>query len=217
MEYKKLIKRIETKILIHTKEIIKKFIHTFIYRDINLRYQLKKIASAETAQYIKSNMRGIQSVNSRFKVHDIAIKNITILNGEILEFGVFSGGTINYLAKKMPKNKIYGFDSFEGLPDNWRDGFPKGKFETKKNIPLVKKNIHLFQGWFDESIPKYIKQINPKNNPISYLHIDCDLYSSTKIIFELLGKNIVKGTVIVFDEYFNFDGWRDGERDAAGL
>ena len=73
-------------------------------------------------------MEGIQSLSNKFKVHEVAIKNITLQNGHILEFGVFSGGTINYLAKKMPTKIIYGFDSFQGLPENWRDGFPVGKF-----------------------------------------------------------------------------------------
>lgn len=44
-----------------------------------------------------------------------------------------------------------------------------------------------------------------------FLHIDCDLYSSTKVVFDFLKNQIVKGTVIVFDEYFNYPGWQNGE------
>ena len=96
----KLSQRIKTKITIHLKEIFKKIIYQFIYKDINLKNQLQKIASLETAKYIKKNMQTVQSVNSKFAVHDIAIKNITLKDGDVLEFGVYSGGTINYLAKK---------------------------------------------------------------------------------------------------------------------
>ena len=47
--------------------------------------------------------------------------------------------------------------------------------------------------------------------PLSLVHIDCDLYSSTKTIFANLKDRIVPGTVIVFDEYWNYPGWRDHE------
>jgi hypothetical protein len=43
---------------------------------------------------------------------------------------------------------------------------------------------------------------------VSFLHIDCDLYSSTACIFRLLAPRIVPGTVIVFDEFLNYPGWR---------
>ncbi len=208
---KKLFQRITTKFTIHSKEILKKIVFNFFYKEIDLRYQLQKIASLDTARYIKENLQGINSVSNKFEVHNIAIKNITLNGGEILEFGVYSGGTINYLAKKLPSKKIYGFDSFEGLPENWRDGFPMGKFNIKKSLPMVKKNVKLLPGWFNESIPKYLIEHNNNNNLISYLHIDCDLYSSTKTIFELLGEKIVSGSIIVFDEYFNYDGWENGE------
>ena len=111
----------------------------------------------------------------------------------------------------MPELKICGFDSFEGLPENWRDGFPQGKFNKNKSLPLVKKNVELYEGWFNETIPKYINKNSLASKYISYLHIDCDLYLSTKVVFKLLSEKIVRGTVIVFDEYFNYNGWENGE------
>jgi hypothetical protein len=38
--------------------------------------------------------------------------------------------------------------------------------------------------------------------------MDCDLYDSAKIVFDLLGDRIAPGTIIVFDEYFNYPDWR---------
>lgn len=46
---------------------------------------------------------------------------------------------------------------------------------------------------------------------ISYLHIDSNLYSSAKTIFNFIGDRIVVGTIIVFDEYFNYPGWQNDE------
>jgi hypothetical protein len=46
---------------------------------------------------------------------------------------------------------------------------------------------------------------------IALLHIDCDLYSSTQSVFSYLHKKIVPGTLIVFDEYFNYPTWERHE------
>jgi hypothetical protein len=61
-------------------------------------------------------------------------------------------------------------------------------------------------GWFDETLPPFKKEI--KDQAIQLLHIDSDLYSSAVTILTTLKKNIVPGTVIVFDEYFNYPGWQ---------
>ena len=53
-----------------------------------------------------------------------------------LEFGVASGRTINYISK-FTTDTVYGFDSFEGLPEKWRDGFDKGAFSSNGNMPNV--------------------------------------------------------------------------------
>jgi hypothetical protein len=43
------------------------------------------------------------------------------------------------------------------------------------------------------------------------MHLDADVYSSTKSVFDILGDRIVEGTVIQFDEFFNYPGWKNGE------
>ena len=45
----------------------------------------------------------------------------------------------------------------------------------------------------------------------AFIHIDSDLYSSAKTVLTLLQKQIVSGTVIVFDEYFNYPNWQQHE------
>ena len=177
--------------------------------DHDLKKELQKISTHKTACYIERQMSGVQSVKSWENVHDVAIKNITIADGLIMEFGVFYGRTINYIASKVP-GIVDGFDSFEGLPESWRDGFDKGCFSVD-DLPKVNSNVRLHIGWFENTIPKFIESDFNRDRMIAYLHIDCDLYSSTKTIFELVGKRITKGTVIVFDEYFNYDGWEKGE------
>lgn len=123
-----------------------------------------------------------------------------------LEFGVFSGNTINYISK-FTNEKVYGFDSFEGLPEKWRDGFDKGWFSTNGNLPMVCDNVQLIKGWFSDTLLTFIQTQNKK---VSFIHMDADLYSSTKYIFDVLKDYIDNDCVIVFDELVNFSGF-DGD------
>jgi hypothetical protein len=123
-----------------------------------------------------------------------------------LEFGVASGHTINYISK-FTNDIVFGFDSFEGLPEKWRDGFDKGAFNRNGNLPNVNSNVTLVKGWFDNTLPNFIKSQNKK---ISFIHIDCDLYSSTKFILNTVKEYINPGCVIVFDELVNYPGF-DGD------
>ena len=123
-----------------------------------------------------------------------------------LEFGVASGKTINYISK-FTENKVYGFDSFIGLPEKWRDGFDKGSFSRNGELPEVNSNVVLIKGWFNETLPTFIKEQNKK---ISFLHLDADLYSSTKFIFDCLKTYLDENCVVVFDELVNYPGF-DGE------
>lgn len=194
---------------LNLKELINFFISGILKADSNIAIARKRIATFETSKYVEENMPSVSSVDSMFKVHEKAISKICNASNKelILEFGVFKGKTINFLAKKFPKNTLFGFDSFEGLPEFWRDGFQKGAFKLNE-LPNVENNITLIKGFFDKTIPKFLEK--EKAN-VQYMHIDCDLYSSTKIIFKSLHKRIKKGTVIVFDEYFNYPGWQSGE------
>ena len=123
-----------------------------------------------------------------------------------LEFGVASGKTINYISK-FTKDKVYGFDSFEGLPEKWREGYNKGAFTRNGNLPQVNNNVELIKGWFNETLPNFIKNNNKK---VSFIHMDADLYSSTKCIFDVLKPYIDTDCVIVFDELVNYPGF-DGD------
>jgi hypothetical protein len=124
-----------------------------------------------------------------------------------LEFGVASGNTINYISK-FTNDSVYGFDSFEGLPEKWRDGFDKGLFSRNGNLPQVNSNVELIKGWFNETLLNFI---NTHNKKVSFIHMDADLYSSTKYIFDVLKDYIDKDCIIVFDELVNYPGF-DGDK-----
>lgn len=143
---------------------------------------------------------------------DYLASRICDKTGLFLEFGVFKGKSINYMAKKIGKNTIYGFDSFEGLPEDWLPGYRAGKFDLNGVMPEVEENVILIKGWFEDTLPDFVKE--HKNEKCSFINIDCDLYSSTKLVLEQLKEAIVPGTIITFDEYIGHIGWENDEYKA---
>ncbi|MEQ9424519.1 MAG: TylF/MycF/NovP-related O-methyltransferase [Cyclobacteriaceae bacterium] len=148
--------------------------------------------------------------------------------GDIIECGV-SGG-ISFISFARLNNifergldhkeyrKLYGFDSFEGLPRLTQED--KSDLVTNLEMkeggfydPLAyddlirfsekENNVFLIKGWFDQSIPNF-KEKHPHIG-IALLHIDCDLYESTKVVLTELWDHIVPGGVVVFDELYHKD------------
>jgi len=149
------------------KKIIYKKAKNFVERVLkeesqNIRRELDRRALRSTAEYVGEKMSYVSSVDTKYKVHDVAVNNISILEGVVIEFGVYKGDTINYIARKLPSFDVFGFDSFEGLPEFWRDGFDKGTFSLN-SLPEVEKNVKLYKGWFDDTLPPICKRKQTKN------------------------------------------------------
>jgi hypothetical protein len=154
--------------------------------------------------------------------HFLATLSLDMINGCILEFGVYKGETLKILSEFFVNEKVWGFDSFEGLPENWDISnssnimFPKGYFNVDK-IPEFKTNVNLVRGYFENTLPLWIKH---HQEPAKLIHIDCDLYSSTKDVLLNLNSIIVPGTIIIFDEFYpwndytSYDQWHLGEYKA---
>ena len=172
---------------------------------------LQQRALADTMDFIVKNMPSALAFDTPKDLMEYAVKRV-MPEGVVAEFGVNEGGSINHLAKLLKHRTIDGFDSFQGLPENWSGNqMEAGYFNRGGKLPKVAKNVVLHTGWFQESLPKFIAA-NPA--PIALLHIDCDIYSSTATIFEHLASRIVPGTVILFDEYFNYPAWEMHEYKA---
>ena len=138
--------------------------------------------------------------------------------GYSLEFGVYKGRTLNCLSHAYPTEKFWGFDSFDGLPEPWYLSQDKASVTPEKwfaldRIPEVPNTVKLEVGLFENTIPEWLGR---HSGPVSFIHVDCDLYSSTKTILSLLNDRIVEGSVLVFDELVNtpeneYENWREGE------
>jgi hypothetical protein len=169
-------------------------------------------ALAETVSFIEQHMPKSRSFGDRFELLRFALEQVEpgLRDALYCEFGVFEGESINFIADLTPDKKIHGFDSFEGLPEDWRGGFRKGAFAIPR-LPKVRKNVVLYKGWFNESLPQFRRDTA---EPLAFAHLDADLYSSTRTVLEELSEKVVAGTVLVFDEFFNYPGWQEGEQRA---
>lgn len=130
-------------------------------------------------------------------------------DGMALEFGVYTGRTLKVIANVRKDNQVFGFDSFQGLPEDWRSNIPAGTFATEQ-LPDV-SGAELIVGWFNDTLPNFLAE-HP--GTVAFLHLDADLYSSTATVLEHVGPRLRPGSVILFDEYFNYPGWEKHEHRA---
>jgi hypothetical protein len=148
--------------------------------------------------------------------------------GDILEFGVSSGASFksfvrlaevfNLYEHPVSKRRVVGFDSFEGLPDLLPQDSSSAGWEQPEDMKRGGYSAHNFyheiasfcsrhpiagieKGWFSESIHRYLS-VN-EHTAVALLHIDCDLYQSTRDALGPFTRRIPPGGVILFDEIFH--------------
>ena len=139
-----------------------------------------------------------------------AAKLVKNRQGLVLEFGVWQGRSINLLAQALPEDEIVGFDSFEGFPDDGRTDW-EARFDVDA-LPQVPGNVRLVKGFFADTLPGFVAEMQESGSlTVKLLHIDCDIYSSTKTVFDLLGNYIQPGTVVIFDELIHYDTFPENE------
>lgn len=169
-----------------------------------LRSELHRRALADTADYIETHMTTALSCVSRLE--HLSFLSGQLKDGLILEFGVYSGETINHLAGILKQRTLHGFDSFQGLPEAWAGfRYSKENFDLQGNMPKVRPNVRLIAGWFNETLPGFLEK---NAGPVALAHVDCDIYSSTKTVLDLLAPRFVAGSIIAFDEFFNYPNFR---------
>lgn len=172
---------------------------------------LHRRAIAESADYAALHMSRALTFKTREALWNFALAKAPA-EGLCAEFGVWNGASINHFARRLAPRRIHGFDSFEGLAEDWAGaGCPKGTFDRGGALPPVEANVTLVKGWFDATLPDFLAA-NP--GPFAFVHVDCDTYPAARIALSAIVARLAPGTVIVFDEYFGYRGWREGEHKA---
>ena len=154
----------------------------------------------ETGRWMKSRGFSLPKWSpSREALWELVADKIANERVLYLEFGVYQGNSIRKWAAllKNPESRLFGFDSFEGLPERWRSDHRTGTFDTGGAIPHVNDpRVQFIKGWFDQTLPT---QQFPEHDRL-VINIDCDLYSSTATVLKEVRPIIAVGTYIYFDE-----------------
>lgn len=189
---------------------------------MNIRHMGRLLGTESTWQYMQQhNLENLKDCVTDYDLYEwvtnTQLDPELLKNGQILEFGTATGRTLNQFAYWLPDHVVWGFDSWQGLPEQFND-LPPGHFAQA--LPPVLPNCQLVQGWFgarppqdQSSIPEYTAKRFATTNtkPLALLHIDADLYSSTQTVLTAFAQHIVPGTVILFNEYWNHATWRKHE------
>jgi hypothetical protein len=178
--------------------------------DLDLMGAIRDVGSS--AAFERQHLQDAADFKGRHQLYRHVLSLVPHDEGLFLEFGVYKGDSINRLAALKPDVQWHGFDSFIGLPEAWTLGARKGAFDVAGQLPAVLENVALTKGFFEDTLPTFVAK--HRNETVAFLHIDCDLYSATKTVLEQLSDMLTPGCVVVFDEYFKYSGWEDGEYKA---
>jgi hypothetical protein len=179
---------------------------------------LSENANIRSAKFIEENIESALIHNWDYEIQQWAaneIKNKISTKNVCLEFGVWYGRSINRMSAIAHEHSFYGFDTFTGLPSDWfGTNLNSGKLTEKGIKPKVNKNVNLITGLFADTLKPFIEDL-PSDNKIGFIHIDCDLYQSTKEVLELILKDKKlypdEGILILFDEFIGYPGFEKGE------
>jgi hypothetical protein len=162
-------------------------------------------AARESADFIRDHMASARRFDHPHATLEHGL-SLAPTGGLALEFGVYAGTTLKIIATARHGERVFGFDSFEGLPETWRADFPAGTFAVTE--PPDVPGAELVVGWFADTLPGFLAG-HP--GPVDFLHVDADLYSAAVTVLDHVGPRLRAGSVIVFDEYFNYPGWQRHE------
>lgn len=127
-----------------------------------------------------------------------------VRDGTWVEFGVMTGTSLKRMVTEKGRAKVWGFDSFDGLPEYWREPFPAGSFQMNQ-IPKI-DGAHLVTGLFDDVLRAW-----RPDTPIHFVHIDCDLYTSARAALMHAVPLFGEKTIVVFDELLEYQSFERHE------
>lgn len=186
------------------------------------RWETSKEFDYENGFYLTSQPYRLGNILAHYELY----KKIIELPGDVIELGVFRGGTLiqfctfRELLENERSRKIVGFDVFSEFPsvakvesditfvENWNKQF-NDDFTKKEDIEQSLRhkkieNVELVKGDILETVDEYLKR--EPHTRIALLHIDTDVYEPAKYGLEKLFDRVVKGGIVAFDDYATVEG-----------
>lgn len=143
----------------------------------------------------------------RFELHQFIIDQKELAKTPIsyYEFGVAGGDMIKFWTEKntSSKSEFYGFDSFEGLPEEWENK-GQGHFDQDGKTPdLNDDRVTFIKGWFQDSVYPFFRQHTVSHKAV--YHLDADIFSATLYVLFHLQPFIKPGDILIFDEFSSYE------------
>lgn len=159
---------------------------------------------------------GVEHFPHRYDLHDFLARGLAGEPIDYLEFGVWKGDTFGRWveANRAKDSRFWGFDSFEGLPEDW-EAQPQGTFSVGGQLPdIVDSRAVFVKGWFQDTLYPFLATYEARGRQV--VHVDCDLYSSTLFVLSALDRHLAEGAILVFDDFSSlrheFAAWLDYKR-----
>ena len=205
------------------KRLLRSLAYNFYkHRDFLTPYErFEKEEILESYKYFKKfflesvhfkNENDIRAYSVKSSINYIKKNKLIFDQFLFLEFGVYKGGSINFLANflKNHNTNIYGFDTFEGFTEDWKGTFRlSGDYSNKSLLPKVSGNVKLIKGPVQKTIDKFI--LENKNKKIIFIHFDMDTYESTNFVLKKIKPLIHSEAYFLFDNFYNYAAWKVGE------
>ena len=139
----------------------------------------------------------------RFAVFAEIIAGLDAARPLYLEFGVHEGRTLRWWSEHLTRSgaRFVGFDSFDGLPEDWHDDAPAGSFRVPAVPEVDDPRVEIVPGWFEDTLPG--REL-PDHDAL-VVNVDCDLYSSARVVLDWLEDHLRPGTLVYFDDLFDHD------------
>jgi hypothetical protein len=171
------------------------------FTDVRLAGQVR--AAISSAEWLHENADRAPTYSRRVEMLEALFPFIPA-DGDLAEFGVFTGAVTRFVRPRFMDRRYHAFDSWRGVPEAMGLSVAKYSFDLNGVIPELPPETTIHAGWFDETIPKWREQFEA---PIAFAYIDCDLYESVKTVLEGLTDRIRPGTILAFDDWYNFPNW----------
>lgn len=156
---------------------------------------------------IKNETEMVLTDPEAYLLYSLAEKTNKI-EGDMAEVGVYKGGSAKLLRATNDKKILHLFDTFEGLPETsefdnekqFQKGNYHGTFDEVKHYLQDCNNLKFYKGYFPDTA------VGMEDTSFSFVHLDVDLYESTKSALEFFYPKMTQGGIIISHDYTSAPG-----------